>query len=195
LKIYWDQILLDSTPDANLTRLTEVPLAEAALGFHGYPREVRGDLSCDIRYDYADASLTGPYARHAGNYTRYGDARELLGAAEDRFVILGSGDEVRLEFDATRLAPPPQGWTRDYLFYADGFEKDMDFYAAHGFSVEPLPFHAMRGYPYRGGETYPGEAPYLQYQLRWNTRQVSGRGPVSYRLDYRNEGAAGSPRK
>ena len=190
LKIYWDQILLDTTPEANLTRLSEVPLAEATLGFRGYPREVRGDPPSDIRYVYEDVSRTGPYARHAGNYTRYGDALELLTAADDRFAILGSGDEVQLEFDSSRLAPLPAGWTRDYFFYADGFAKDMDFYAAHGYTVEPLPFHAMRGYPYIGAETYPREGPYLQYQLELNTRQVSGRGASSFRFDYRREAAA-----
>jgi tetratricopeptide (TPR) repeat protein len=195
LKIYWDQILLDSTPEANLTRLSEVPLAEATLGFHGYPREMRGDLSSDMGYVYEEVSRTGPYTRHAGNYTRYGDALELLGAADDRFVILGSGDEVQLEFDSSRLAPVPAGWTRDYLFYADGFEKDMDFYAAHGYTVEPLPFHAMRGYPYIGAETYPREGPYLQYQLDLNTRQVSGRGVSSFRFDYRREAAAPSVKR
>jgi len=195
LKIYWDQILLDTTPEANLTRLIEVPLAEAALGFHGYPREMRGDLSSDIRYVYAEVSRTGPYARHAGNYTRYGAALDLLAAADDRFVIIGSGDEVQLEFDSSRLAPVPAGWTRDYLFYADGFEKDMDFYAAFGYTVEPLPFHAMRGYPYIGNETYPRERPYLQYQLDMNTRQVSGRGTSSFRFDYGREPAAPTLKK
>jgi tetratricopeptide (TPR) repeat protein len=190
LKIYWDQILLDSTPETNLTRLSEVPLAEAMLGFHGYPREVHGNLSSDIHYVYEEVSRTGPYARQTGNYTRYGDARELLTAADDRFVILGSGDEVQLEFDSSRLPPVKASWTRDYLFYADGFEKDMDFYAAYGYTVEPLPFHAMRGYPYIGGESYPREGPYLQYQLDLNTRQVSGRDTSSFRFDYRREPAA-----
>jgi tetratricopeptide (TPR) repeat protein len=190
LKIYWDQILLDTTPEANLTRMSEVPFAEAALGFRGYPREVRGDPPSDIRYVYEEVSRTGPYAQHAGNYTRYGDALALLGAADDRFAILGSGDEVQLEFDSSRLVPVPAGWTRDYFFYADGFAKDMDFYAAHGYSVEPLPFHTMRGYPYVGTETFPREGPYLQYQLDMNTRQVSGRGATSFRFDYRREPAA-----
>jgi hypothetical protein len=187
LKIYWDQVLIDTTPDANFTRLSEVPLAAATVGFHGYPREVRGEPSSDIRYVYEEVSRTGPYARHAGNYTRYGDALELLTAADDRFAILGSGDEVQLEFDPLPLAPLPAGWTRDYFFYADGFAKDMDFYAAHGYTVEPLPFHAMRGYPYQGAESYSREGTYLQYQLEMNTRQVSGRGASSYRFDYRRE--------
>jgi hypothetical protein len=189
LKIYWDQILLDSTTGTNLARLSEAPLAGAALGFHGYPREVRGNPSSDIRYVYEEVSRTGPYARHAGNYTRYGDALALLAAADDRFVIFGSGDEVQLEFDSSALAPLPAGWTRDYLFYADGFAKDMDFYAAHGYTVEPLPFHAMSGYPYKGVETYPQEGPYLEYQIDVNTRQVSGRDSPSYRFDFRREPA------
>ena len=189
LKIYWDQILLDTTPEANLARLTEVPLAGAALGFRGYPREVRGDPSSEIRYMYEEVSSTGPYARHAGNYTRYGDALGLLTNADDRFVIFGSGDEVRLEFDSSALAPLPAGWTRDYFFYADGFAKDMDFYAAHGYTVEPLPFHGMSGYPYHGAETYPQGGTYLQYQLDVNTRQVSSRGAPSYRFDFRREPA------
>jgi hypothetical protein len=88
------------------------------------------------------------------------------------------------------LPPVPAGWTRDYFFYADGFAKDMDFYAAHGYTVEPLPFHAMRGYPYKGGETYPREGPYLQYQLDLNTRQVSGRTASSFRFDYQRAPAA-----
>jgi tetratricopeptide (TPR) repeat protein len=195
LKIYWDQILIDTTPDANLTRLSEVPLAEATVGFHGYPREIRGEPSSDIRYLYEDVSRTGPYARHAGNYTRYGDTLKLLAAADDRFVIFGSGDEVQMEFDSSHLAPLPAGWTRDYLFYADGFEKDMDFYAAYGYTVEPLPFHAMRGYPYFGAETYPQEGPYLQYQLDMNTRQVSGRDASSFRFDYRREPAVPEGKK
>jgi hypothetical protein len=190
LKIYWDQILLDATPAANLTRLSEAPLAGAALEFRGYPREMRGDPPSDISFFYEDVSRTGPYARHAGYYTRYGDALGLLAAADDRFAVLGSGDEARMEFDSSRLPPVPAGWTRDYFFYADGFAKDMDFYAAHGYTVEPLPFHAMRGYPYKGGETYPREGPYLQYQLDLNTRQVSGRTASSFRFDYQRAPAA-----
>lgn len=190
LRVYWDQILLDTTPEADLARLSELKLVGATLGFRGYPREVRGDPASDIRYIYEEVSRTGPYAQHAGNYTRYGEVSELLGEADDRFVILGSGDEVRMEFDPSSLAPLPPGWDRDYFFYADGFSKDMDFYAAHGYTVEPLPFHAMRGYPYRGGESYPLGEPYLKYRLDMNTRQVSGRNPGSLRFDYRREDGA-----
>ncbi len=189
LRVYWDQILMDTTPGEDLTRLSEVPLSGAELAFRGYPREVRGNPPTDVRYVYEDVSRTGPYARQAGNYTRYGGVRELLAAADDRFVIFGSGDEVQLEFDPSALTPVAEGWARDYFFYADGFSKDMDFYAAYGYTVEPLPFHARLGYPDEGGDAHWLEESNLLYQLRFNIRHVSGREASSFRFDYRHSPA------
>ena len=185
LSIYWDQILVDTTRSGTPVELREVPLAQARLGFHGYPREVEGNLRADLSYVYEEVSRTGPYARHIGTYTRYGGVRELLTDADDRFVIFGSGDEVALEFDPSPLPALPPNWRRDYFFYADGFAKDMDFYAAYGYSVEPLPFHAMQHYPYAPGENYPLTDRYLVYRLNYNTRQVSPRPAASYRFFYK----------
>jgi tetratricopeptide (TPR) repeat protein len=185
LKIYWDQVLVDNSSPGIQARLTEAPLALANSRFRGYPRAVEGDPPADLTYNYEEVSATGPYAHHAGNYTRYGDVRALLERADDHFVILGSGDEVALEFDPSTLPVLPAGWTRDYFFFADGFSKDMDFYAAYGDTVEPLPFHAMRHYPYAPGEEYPSGQPYLAYRLNFNTRQESGHPPASFRFLYR----------
>jgi tetratricopeptide (TPR) repeat protein len=183
LKIYWDQILIDTTPAGAAYRVAEVPLAEATLRFLGYPRELPGQPPADLRYSYAEVSATGPYTRHAGHYTRYGDVRALLERADDRFAILGTGDEVALEFDASALPALPAGWTRDYFFYADGFSKDMDFYAAHGDTVEPLPYHAMPAYPYPRGAAR-SEPEYLEYLLELNSRPASGRGAATYRFQF-----------
>src|SRR5262249_28916632 len=38
LQIYWDQILVDNSPEDLPVRATEVPLATAELHFHGYPK-------------------------------------------------------------------------------------------------------------------------------------------------------------
>ncbi len=185
LKIYWDQILIDTTPDGTPHRISEAPLAGARAGYLGYPREIRGTPASDIRYDYHTVSATGPYARAAGHYTRYGDVRALVAGADDRFVLMGSGDEVAVEFDAAALPPVPEGWTRDWFFYVDGFAKDMDFYAAHPFTVTPLPYHAMPGYPYSSDHNYPNRGAHLEDQLEVNTRAVSGRPAPSYRYQYR----------
>ncbi len=184
LKIYWDAIRIDQTSDPKDVRVSEVPLAKAALDFLGYPREIRLQPASDTTYSYAHRSKTGPYARAAGNYTRYGDVHDLLRAADDRFVVFGSGEGVKLDFDPAKLPVLPSGWVRDYFFYADGFEKDLDFYAAHAFTVEPLPRHSPLPYPYPEGKDYPSDAEHLKYQLNYNTRMRSDRLPPSLRYQY-----------
>jgi hypothetical protein len=107
-------------------------------------------------------------------------------AAEDHFVIFGSGDDVAIDFDASKLPPLRPGWTRDYEIYLDGFVKDMDFWGAFAQTVTPLPFKAMPSYPYPAAVEYPSSN--QAYQLDWNTREVSGEGHGAYRFDYRKAG-------
>jgi hypothetical protein len=175
----------DRTAPASVpVRVTPAPLLAANLDFHGYPRQVAQSLPGDIKFVYDDVSPTGPYAREAGNYTRYGDVLPLVTRADDRFAVFGSGEEVALDFDVRSLPPLPPGWTRDYFFMANGYEKDMDFYAADANTVAPLPFHAMGVYPYGVGKSYPGDDGHLNYLLEYNTRQVSGQQPRSYRFRF-----------
>ena len=106
LKIYWDQVLVDTTPEGAVpVRRTEIPLAEASLAFRGFPRELTGTPATDLQYVHGEVSKYGPYARHRGFYTKYGAVTPLLKAAEDQFVVFGAGDEVALEFDAHALPP------------------------------------------------------------------------------------------
>jgi hypothetical protein len=184
LKVYWDQILIDTTADDEvpMTR-TEVPLQGASLAFRGFPRERTGTPAADLTYSYRELSRFGPWARHRGFYTRYGDVTPLLGGIDDRFVIFGAGEETALEFDATALPRLREGWTRDYLFYARAYVKDMDFYAAHGQTVTPLPFRDMGTYPYGPTVRYPEQ--HDEYLLEWNTRLVNAESWPSYRTEYR----------
>ncbi|HKU19834.1 MAG TPA: FG-GAP-like repeat-containing protein [Terriglobales bacterium] len=185
LQIYWDQMLFDRTDDRSIsTRVTPLPLVGAKLDYHGYPRQVTQSLPGDIKFVYDDVSPTGPYAHEAGDYTRYGDVLPLLTQADDRFVVFGSGEEVALDFDASRLPSLPAGWKRDYFFMANGYEKDMDFYAADANTVAPLPFHTMGVYPYGKGKSYPQDDGHLKYLLQYNTRQVSGDEPKSYQFQF-----------
>ena len=184
LKIYWDAILIDQTPEQKSTRVTEVPLARASLDFLGFPQEIRLSPASDTVYSYANRSRTGPYVSAAGNYTRYGDVKALLSDADDRFVIFSSGEGLKLEFDARSLPVLRTGWVRDYFFFADGFEKDLDFYAAHAFTVEPLPKHGMKPYPYAPGEEYPLDREHLGYELDYNTRSRSGKLPEDLRFHF-----------
>jgi tetratricopeptide (TPR) repeat protein len=187
LQIYWDSILVDRTaqheqqpsPQGGNYRLTSVPLTSADLRFHGYPRQIEDKPPGNVKYVYEQISRTGPYARQSGTYTRYGDVRSLLSNFDDQLVVFGSGEEVALEFDPASLPKLPTGWVRDYFFFANGYEKDMDFYAADGNTVEPLPFRAMGAYPY-AGKTFPLDDRHLNYLLDYNTRYVSGNEPHGY---------------
>jgi tetratricopeptide (TPR) repeat protein len=183
LEIYWDQVLIDQSTDAE-ARTAEVPLAQATLHFRGYPTQIEGASPGDLDYDYDRVSLTGPFQRQRGNYTRVGDVTSLVSGIDDRFAIFGSGEEIAAEFDATKLPPLPAHWKRDFFFYANGFVKDMDWWDGSPFTVAQIPFHGMSTYPYPENEAYPDDAPSLDYQLNWNDRFDSGEPVRSYRFDY-----------
>ncbi len=209
LQIYWDNILVDRTnqvapPSRRLSGgrlarraesaakacehseycLTPVPLVRADLEFHGYPYKIEGTPPGNVQYIYEKASATGPYTRPSGTYTRYGDVLPLLTATDDKLAVFGSGDEVQLNFDPASLPALPKGWVRDYFFAANGYEKDMDFYAAEGRYVAPLPFLSMGEYPYPPRKSFPLDDTHVNYLLEYNTRQMSGNEQRGYWFDY-----------
>jgi len=184
LQIYWNSILIDRTSQDQDVRLTAVPLARADLRFHGFPLKIEGTPPGNVMYVYEKTSPTGPYTRPAGAYTRYGDVLPLLTSLDDRLVVFGSGDEVALDFDPSELPALPEGWVRDYFFVANGYEKDMDFYAYDFTSVDPLPFREMGGYPYASDKSFPLDDAHLNYLLEYNTRYLSGNEARGYRFDY-----------
>src|SRR5262249_503570 len=148
LQIYWNSILIDRTSQDQEARLTAVPLARADVRFYGFPLKIEGKPPGNVTYIYEKPSATGPYTRPAAAYPRYGDVLPLLTSLDDRLVVFGSGDEVALDFDPSQLPELAKGWVRDYFFVANGYEKDMDFYAYDFSSVAPLPFSTMKKYPY-----------------------------------------------
>jgi hypothetical protein len=170
LCVFWDEIFVGVEEGKPEIRLTELPLRVADLAFHGFSKAViHPQRRQPEHFHYSPASLASGWNPTAGMYTRYGDVRPLLATPDDRFVIMGSGDEIQLRFDAgdTRL---PAGWTRDFLLLVDGWAKDSDPNTAHSQTVEPLPFHGMSQYPYPKGEHYPEDAGHVQYQKQYNTR-------------------------
>ena len=183
LEIYWDQVLIDQSTDAE-ARTAEVPLTLATLHFRGYPTQMDGASPGDLDYNYDRVSLTGPFQHQRGNYTRMGDVTGLVKGIDDRYAIFGSGEEIATEFDATQLPALPAHWKRDYFFYANGYVKDMDWWDASPFTVAQLPFHKMSAYPYPAAEKFPDDAAALDYQLNWNDRFDSGEPVRSYRFDY-----------
>jgi tetratricopeptide (TPR) repeat protein len=183
LQIYWDQVLIDNHAEAE-SRTRDLPLDFATEHFRGYPKEIDGASPGDLDYDYDLVSLTGPFQRERGSYTRFGDVTPLLKGIDDRFAIFGSGEEIAAEFDTARLPALPPHWKRDYFFYANGYVKDMDWWDASPFTVAQLPFHQMSAYPYPVSEKFPAGAAALRYRLNWNGRFVSGKPEGLHRFNY-----------
>jgi tetratricopeptide (TPR) repeat protein len=173
LRLYWDAIQLAVDADDAPTRVTPIEPRGARLWPRGFSRAIDTDRS-DLpeRFDWDELAPEPRWNQHPGRYTRYGETVELLGAVDDRFVILGSGDALTLRFDAKELPALPEGWVRDYLLFLDGWAKDRDPNTIEALAVEPLPFHAMSGYPYGPGESFPRTPALDAWRVEWNTREA-----------------------
>jgi tetratricopeptide (TPR) repeat protein len=172
MRIYWDQILVDTSDATPAMQLTRLAPAGADLRWRGFSAQASPDGREPYLYDYTRVTSASPWKVFTGRYTREGDVRELVREADDMFVISRPGDELSLAFDATALAPLPRGWTRTFLLYADGYSKEMDINSASPEQVAPLPFRRMREYPYKWPEAYPQTPAHLDYLERYNTRVV-----------------------
>ncbi|MGD2115616.1 MAG: hypothetical protein PVG07_11215, partial [Acidobacteriota bacterium] len=172
--ISWDRIAWSAAPADGVPRVAGRLLpASAELRYRGFSAPVRRAPNAPHELDYARVSRRSPWEPTPGPYTKYGDVRELLGAADDRSVILAAGDELALEFDASGLPAPPEGWTRTLFLESHGWDKDFDrnTYAAERGSL-PLPFRGMGVY---GPGMEELDAPELRdYVERWLTREWPG---------------------
>jgi len=120
-------------------------------------------------FDYQTVLAEAPWEQHRGFYTRFGEVGELLQAADDRYVVLATGDEVAIRFEAPDR-PLPDGWRRDYLVYLNGWLKDTDVNTMYGDRVAPLPFQGMSAYPYPLSEGYPDDAEHRAFLEQYLTR-------------------------
>jgi len=146
-------------------------MLSAELQFRGFSAaRIDAERKQPEQFFYTPSSPSSAWNPTPGNYTRYGDVGELLTDIDDRLVIMGSGDEIRLRLNPQALPPVPDGWTRDWIIKVDGWAKDRDANTAFSQSVEPLPFHGMSSYPYPATEHYPSDRVHQQYREQYNTR-------------------------
>lgn len=168
LCVYWDEIFLSEGSGQPEHRLTTLPAQTASLQFRGFsPSVIHPERKQPEQFSYPNPEPTSLWNPTPGSYTRYGVVSELVSRIDDQLVVMGSGDELRLQFDAASLPRLAEGWRRDYLLKVDGWAKDRDANTAFSQNVAPLPFHQMSGYPYKlDTERSPGE----DAQKRFNTR-------------------------
>jgi tetratricopeptide (TPR) repeat protein len=174
LEIYWDSLeWAIGLPDTEL-KTTRLNPETADLHHRGYSVIQQSNASSPEVPDYNRLASSKQIWRDLiGYYTRFGDVRELLMRADDRYVIMNAGDEMAFRFAAP--SSQPAGWLRDYVIIGDGWIKDGDYNSTFSKTVLPLPYHAKNEYI-----TPPGrledEWVYRRYPEDWqiyHTRYVT----------------------
>ncbi len=126
--------------------------------------------SATLEQWWADTNSTS-----TGAFTRYGDVTPLVQEADDMFVVGRQCDAVNLQFSTENLSEPDEGMVRDYFFVVACWFKDPPGEWGYGFTwtVDPMPFLAMSGYPYTDAEHYPTDAAHIAYIKEYNTRIIN----------------------
>lgn len=171
LRLYWDAIRLGIDPDDAPMAVTPLECVSADLWRRGFS-EVIEDARPEqpTRFDWKRLAAQPRWNPHPGIYTKYGPVDPLLTSIDDQFVILGSGDALKLQFDATELPDLLPGYRRDYILFLDGWAKDRDPNSISALHVEPLPFHGMSGYPYGKDERFPMNPERAAWMRNYQTR-------------------------
>ena len=173
MQIYWDHIFYSTEVATGPVQCSSLEPVAADLHYRGFSRVTRATPYSPHVPDYQSVTTGQKWRDLTGLYTRYGDVLPLLSEPDSRYVIMNAGDELTLEFDASRLPELRSGWSRDFLFYNNGWVKDGDLNTAHGQTVAPLPFQEMTAYPYGPNESYPGDEEHATYLRTYNTRKVT----------------------
>jgi tetratricopeptide (TPR) repeat protein len=177
MRIHWDQAVVGTDVAASPIRKTVMRPVSADLHFRGYSKMYRkGGRTGPQWFAYDSVRREAPWRTIEGAFTRFGDVRSLLRNPDDMYAIMAPGDEITLEFDASEAGTPPPGWRRTFLLYSDGWIKDADLNTAFGNTVEPLPFHAIKSYPYPATDSYPSDSAHARYRRDYNTRVLRRSG-------------------
>jgi Tfp pilus assembly protein PilF len=186
LEVYWDSIeWAQGLPDAPM-KISRLTPDSAELHYRGYSVIHQANESSPEIPDYNRLSGTRqPWRDLEGYYTRYGDVRELLGAIDDRYVIMNAGDEMSLRFP--ELPEPQKGWVRDYVIAGDGWIKDGDYNSTYSRTVLPLPHHDRKDYDSAPGKL-EDEWVYRRHPGDWQSFQTRYVTPEAFQNALRNEG-------
>ncbi len=145
LEIFWDSLAVAEAAPETEIKTQRLAAGSAELRPRGYSLMTEANPSSPELPHYDSITGTGQRWRDLiGFYTRFGDVGELLKEVDDRYVIANAGDELALRFPAP--APPPEGWTRDFIMIGDGWNKDGDYNTAFSKTVLPLPSHRQPSY-------------------------------------------------
>jgi len=171
LEVHFDQVMLGLTDPDTEHRVTDVEAATAELRRAGYPTRYLPGGTAPESYRYATHTGDETWHTQEGLYTRLGDVRPLVAAADDRLTVMVHGDELQLRFPVDRLPPLGEHQTRTLILHTIGYAKDLDPHSGAPATVGPLPYRSMPGYPYDGPGRF-GDETYRAEVGRWNSRSA-----------------------
>ena len=173
MQIYWDNVFISSDVNNKNIRINELNPIHANLHFRGFSKASRKNFSSPHIPDYYNTTSNQKWRDLMGRYTKYGDVLSLLLQSDNKYVIMNAGDEISLKFQESDLENPPNNWTRDFLFYNDGWLKDGDLNTAQGQTAAPLPFHGMLSYPPTKKDFSTKDKDRDEYMKNYNTRIIT----------------------
>jgi hypothetical protein len=170
LCVYWDQIFF-TTNETPAPAPVDLPMLSADLHYRGFstptsdPQHVKPDF-----FNYQQVMEAAPWNPLRGSYTRYGAVAKLLARPDDELVVMATGDEMTMEFNASDLHALKAGWRRDYFLRLRGYAKDGEPNTAFAWTVAPMPFGGMSTYPPGPRDPAPSTPEYRRYLNQYQTR-------------------------
>lgn len=136
LEIYWDRIRLvtEATPPPQM-QVKRLEPSRAVVRRSGFAKRTTGEHRLPY-YDYNERSPYWDAKYQEGFYTSYGNAMELVAELDGAVAIVGSGEEVHLEFEA--MSSKEGGMNRHFVLEFNGWARDLDLYTQHAETVQPL---------------------------------------------------------
>ena len=117
MECYYDQAFIavrDRAAETSL-RVTTLPVARAVLGYRGYTREISPDGRAAVAFMTTTMSIRRRWPAFRASSPAMATWRALLQSDDDQLCLVGPGDEVQVEFEASDLPVLPPGWTRSYV--------------------------------------------------------------------------------
>lgn len=136
LELYWDRIQVVQAEPFPLVATESLALKRAVVKAPGFAKRTTGEQRTPY-YDYDDRSPHWDSKIAAGFYSTMGPVTPLVESTDSAVAIIGSGEEVHLEFAVP--AAPRNGYSRYFVLDFRGWAKDMDLYTIQGDQVEPIP--------------------------------------------------------
>ena len=143
ISIYWDRIAFGLKSGVKAAQTSETKLVEGTMRFHGFSALTARNPEL---FDYHDIHYSALWNPMRGQFTAYGPVETLIEAADGKYALFGSGDEIALSFEVDQ-PEPPAGQKRSYLLEFVGYVKDGDRYTAHAGWVDPMPYLGLDHYP------------------------------------------------